>query len=83
MSACYVWDNERVVTLAKFDYDCFYEGEKNRRFTHKFIVDSSDDDPEHRYGFMQRDYEGAYWVHVPKEMFPKEFLTHLLLLGVS
>jgi hypothetical protein len=83
MSTVYVWDNEQVVTLAMFDYDSFHEAERNRRFTHKFIVDSSDIDPEHRYGYMQREYESAHWVHVPKEMFPKKFLTHLLLLGVS
>jgi hypothetical protein len=83
MSPVYIWDNEQVVTLNKFAYDGFKEGERNRRFIHKFIVDSLSNEPGSRYGYMKPDYEGAHWEHVPKEMFPKEFLTHLLLLGVS
>jgi hypothetical protein len=79
----YIWDNEQVVTLAKFEYKSFDEAEGNRQFTHKFIVDSSDNHPKKRYGYMQRVDEIAYWKHVPKEMFPKEFLAHLLLLGVT
>ena len=79
----YVWHNNRVITRTKFDSDSFYEEERNRHLTHKFIVDSDDSIPETRYGYMQREFESAHWVHVPKEMFPKEFLTHLLLLGIS
>jgi hypothetical protein len=79
----YIWDNEQVVTLAVFDIESFNLAAPNRRFTHKFIVDSSDNESSSRYGYIKRDGEIAHWRHVPKEMFPKEFLTHLLLLGVS
>jgi hypothetical protein len=83
MNTVYIWDNGQVVTLAMFDVESFNSASPNRRFIHKFIVDSSDDLPSQRYGYMKQDEEIAHWRHVPKEMFPKEFLTHLLLLGVT
>jgi hypothetical protein len=83
MSTLYIWDNDRIVTLPRWYEDSFCDGERNRHLTHKFMVDSAQPDHEHRFGYMQREYEGALWTHIPKEMFPKEFLTHLLLLGVS
>ena len=83
MSAVYIWSDNTVVVLTRFDGDDFYEGERQRHMTHKFIVDCFESEPETRYGYFQREYEAAHWVHVPKEMFPKEFLTTLLLMGVS
>ena len=81
----YVWDNNQVVTLARWDATAFDKGREHAHLVKRFMVDSSDSADEMRYGFMLFDDESdsADWNHIPKEMFPKEFLTHLLLMGVS
>jgi hypothetical protein len=42
-------------------------------------------EPEERYGRVKQELGKVHysWVHLPLEQFPKEFRTHLLLLGVS
>ena len=82
MSAVYVWNNEQVVTLPALDGRDLKDDKKRRHLVNKFMVDAHETSPENRYGYT---FNGAYsgWSHIPKEMFPKEFLIHLLLLDIQ
>ena len=78
----YVWHNDKVLTLLELDGEDFNDDGKHHHLANKFMVDTHETNPNNRYGYMSNgDYSG--WESLPKEMFPKEFLTHLLLLGVS
>lgn len=78
----YVWHNDEVLTLPNLDVEDFNGDGELRHLTNKFMVDTHEKNPENRYGYMD-DEEYSGWDSIPKDMFPKEFLTHLLLLGVS
>jgi hypothetical protein len=83
MSAVYVWHNEQVITLPELDSEDFYDDGKHHHLTHKFMVDTHETSPSTRYGYMSKEDGYSAWEPIPKDMFPKEFLTHLLLLGVT
>jgi hypothetical protein len=83
MSAVYVWHDEQVITLPALDGEDFYDDGKHHQLTHKFMVDTHETNPSNRYGYMSNEDGYFAWESIPKDMFPKEFLTHLLLLGVQ
>lgn len=78
----YVWHNDEVLTLPNLDSEDFNDDGELRHLVNKFMVDTHETRPDNRYGYMD-DEEYSGWDSIPKELFPKEFLTHLLLLGVS
>ena len=76
MSACYFWKNGQVLVIPgevsglQADWeDCL----------DLFCVDTNTDELPMRYG----QYRDIGWCYVAFCDFPKEFKTHLLLLGVS
>ena len=84
MSKFYCWDND-LETVRVFDITAPY-GPQAAYF--KYAVDDAieKDSWWHRYGMLTRGDSGDdswEWVPIPKKLFPKKFLTHLLLLGVS
>ena len=84
MSKLYCWDNDLEEVVA---FEEALSREPDAAYF-KYAVDDAigRDSEKHRYGMYTRGDSGDdnwEWVSIPKELFPKKFLTHLLLLGVS
>ena len=71
----YFWKNEQ---LHPYQGDSDTGSIKDTQFMECYAVDSSRAYPSTRYG----KYKWDGWRHVPLKDFPKEFRTHLLLLGI-
>lgn len=79
----YVWHNEQVLTLPDLECEDFTYDGQHHHLTDKFMVDSRESKPSNRYGYMSNEFGYSEWESIPKAMFPKEFLTYLLLLEIS
>ena len=75
MSAVYFWKDSKVVIV---EGAVGLEDARLRGLLRKLCVDTNTDAVAMRYGF----YSSTGWAPHPFEVFPKEFRTHLLLLGV-
>ena len=72
----YFWKGGQV---CKYHGHTDAESIEDTEFTACFAVDTACIG-EMRYGIYTRR---SGWYHIPLEQFPKEFRTHLLLLGVT
>lgn len=72
----YFWKDGQV---CKYHGHTDSESIKDTEFLDCFAVDTVCTE-EMRYGMYKRR---SGWNHIPLEKFPKEFRTHLLLLGVT
>lgn len=87
-SIVYVWEPE-TATILEFNREELYEVPEE--FRDKFCVDTNFiDSPSIRYGKWEtksdKDSDNILivrWNHYPFRIFPIEFKTNLLLLGVS
>lgn len=81
-SIVYVWEPE-TATILEFNPKKLYEIPEEFEFRDKFCVDTRFiDSPSNRYGKWETKSD-TKWIHYPFEIFPIEFKTNLLLLGVS
>lgn len=73
----YFWKDNRVVTYPEhlFTYETLKLG-----YSELYCVDTGSKEPQLRYGMYMA--HGA-WNPIPFDMFPVEFKTHLLLLGIT
>ena len=76
MITAYFWKDGEVVPFGEFPY---VDNVRKARLEGLYCVDVLETVASQRYGMF---LPGKYWVSVPLEQFPKEFLASLLLLEV-
>lgn len=75
LSTIYFWKGKRVHI---YEGDNHGESIRNTEFIDCYAIDSNEIE-NMRYG----KYLKTGWKHIPLEEFPKEFRTHLFLLGIT
>ena len=76
ISTIYFWKDEQ---LHIYQGDSDTDSIRATQFMDCYAVDSGNAAANMRYG----NYKWDGWRHIPLEEFPKEFLTTLLLLGIT
>ena len=76
ISTIYFWKDEQLHT---YQGDSHTEAIRDTQFTNCYAVDSGNTALDLRYG----KYLKTGWKPILLEKFPKEFRTHLLLLGIT
>ena len=76
ISTIYFWKNKQLHT---YEGDNDAESIRDTQFTNCYAVDSANAAADMRYG----KYTKIDWEPTPLDEFPKEFLTTLLLLGIT
>ena len=71
----YFWKDEQLHT---YQGDSDTDSIRDTQFMDCYVVDPIHATANWRYGKYTKDG----WRHVPLDEFPKEFRTHLLLLGI-
>ncbi len=77
MGTAYFWKDGEVVVFGGYPY---VDNVRKAGLENTYCVDLNDPLPSQRYGLFDPT---QCWLSVPLEQFPKDFLTTLLLMGVS